>query len=282
MRSPLLVLTRLSQGDQPTLPQARSELALVLDALGQRAAGMSAAQARAAAVGWSAADVVCIDPVSVVATLDNLVLAAVVTDLDAAESEALAAMLEDLAGTCFRKVAMSPTGQAVAECPGVKAFASIDPQLAVGQSLRELPELRALPGTLRSLEGECQMALHSLAFNAARLERGRAAVTSLWFWGAGRAESLPQLALPPLAANDATLAGCWRASGNDSGIAAHWSEVLERGGGGVIVPRDIADGDALAAALAARSPLRRWRQPARLLARDGSPLADWPVSGFVA
>lgn len=90
---------------------------------------------------------------------------------------------------------------------------SCEPADAVGRSVRDL-----MPGgrdgrSVRRLMNELQMLLHEHPVNERRAQRGARAVNSLWLWGFGRMPPSAPLSLPPLATDDAWLAGLWRYHG---------------------------------------------------------------------
>ena len=61
---------------------------------------------------------------------------------------------------------------------------------AAGRPLRELLPQGADAPRWRRWQNEIQMLLHAHPVNQARASRGRAAATSVWFWGGGRASAM--------------------------------------------------------------------------------------------
>jgi hypothetical protein len=82
-----------------------------------------------------------------------------------------------------------------------------------------LPDRQAAR-TLRRLQSEAQMLLHTHLLNAAREARGELAVNSFWLWGTGRMQALCPTAAEPLV--DERLRGPWLAQD-----WAAWSEAWQ-------------------------------------------------------
>jgi len=152
------------------------------------------------------------------------------------------------------------------------ATASLD--RAIGQPIGHwLPERRAA-ATLRRLQSEAQMLLHTHAVNAAREERGELAVNSFWLSGTGRTQSLDPG--PDEPSVDERLGAPWRAAD-----WAAWAEAWHD-----LDAQRLADLDARAARgedvhltlcgeraaqrfdRAPRSAWRRWTQGWRRVAAD--------------
>ena len=127
------------------------------------------------------------DPVTLVAGRDDVLLAGRVDDLAGDETTALLATLNDhFADDGIAFVAPAPSAWFVrtATTPAL-----VTPALdaAAGRPLRELLPQGTDAPRWRRWQNEIQMLLHAHAVNEARAAGGRAPVTSVWFWGGGRA-----------------------------------------------------------------------------------------------
>lgn len=209
----------------------------------------------------------CATPVHLAAGLDHLRLSAPERlVLEPREAADLAASLNaHFAGTGF-EIAHAEGRHWLLRCPDGYAASTVEPGEAAGRDLRECLPTGANGRTLMSLVNEIQMLLHEHPVNAQRARSGRPPVNSLWPWGVGVAAGCSPLALPPLATDDAWLAGLWTLHGNAPRSLDGLEEALESPGQGARVamewpppcePRDALlalderPGAALHAALAA-------------------------------
>jgi hypothetical protein len=165
------------------------------------------------------------DPVTLVAGRDDVLLAGRVDDLAGHETTALLATLNGhFADDGIAFVAPAPSAWFVrtATTPAL-----VTPALdaAAGRPLRELLPQGTDAPRWRRWQNEIQMLLHAHAVNEARAAGGRAPVTSVWFWGGGRATTA---ANPGAIATggDARVAGAIATPGEDrvAGPIATWGD----------------------------------------------------------
>ncbi|MEO1037248.1 MAG: hypothetical protein AAFX44_16945 [Pseudomonadota bacterium] len=271
MRHRLFVLTRRTASDADTAPLADSELDMLRRELGLAGRTLSTACVRAAARGWpDGTSAICADPVTLAATLDDLVFADVVRDLDAAERNLLTDLVASVAADRLRRIEFGAYSEGLALLTQPADRGLPDPARLAGRALRAVLANSKAPAVLRTLDAELQMALHESPLNAARSARGRAPISAVWFWGGGPATEIVSERLPALYAHDATLAGFWQLTGNGERQLPTWQAALAAGGSAVLAPTHAAECDAIMAALARRSRITRWRQTLTLLGADGS------------
>lgn len=183
------------------------------DALARLPAGPATIAAATGAVPtgtWARAE-----PVHLLTAIDHLQLAAPAPlPLEAAESEALLATLnEHLAGTDFA-LSASADGGWLCKCPVGLEFAAVEPAQAVGGNLRELLPSGRDASRVRALVNELQMLLHEHPVNEQRAAHGQPTVNSVWLWGAGASADAGGRsrahAAGVLVTDDPWLAGIWR------------------------------------------------------------------------
>jgi hypothetical protein len=162
----------------------------------------------------------CAAPVHLVAALDHLELAAPVPlPLEAEESAALLASLNDnLQGTGFR-LHSSGDRKWLCECPAGLECVAVEPQAAVGRDLRQWLPAGRDARLLQARVNELQMVLHEHPVNERRAASEILAVNSIWLWGFGTAGEATREPGAALATDDDWLAGLWRLhGGRASGI----------------------------------------------------------------
>ena len=143
----------------------------------------------AAAAGAATGDAYWLvaDPVTLVAGRDDVLLAGRVDDLDADETIALLATLNDhFAADGIAFVAPMPSAWFV-RTAATPAMVTPALDTAAGRPLRELLPQGADAPRWRRWQNEIQMLLHAHPVNQTRASRGRSPATSVWFWGGGRA-----------------------------------------------------------------------------------------------
>ncbi len=174
----------------------------------------------------------CATPVHLAAGLDHLRLSPPERlVLEPHEAADVAGSLNaHFAGTGF-EIADAQGRHWLLRCPDGYAASTVEPGEAAGRDLRECLPSGANGRTLMSLVNEIQMLLHDHPVNAQRAQSGRPPVNSLWPWGVGVATRCSPLALPPLATDDAWLAGLWTVHGNDPLPLGGVDEAIGRGRG---------------------------------------------------
>jgi hypothetical protein len=155
----------------------------------------------AAAGGWLVAD-----PVTLVAGIDDVLVAARVADFDATDATALAARLTaHFADDGIAFVAAHPA-RWYARLAAPARLTAPATDAAVGHSLRAL---RVAGDDARDFErrgNEIQMLLHAAPENAARESRGLAPGNGLWLWNAVAAAPRDAVRVVAIAAHDGDLA----------------------------------------------------------------------------
>ncbi len=173
----------------------------------------------------------CATPVHLAAGLDHLRLSPpehlVLAPGEAAD--VAGSLNAHFAGTGF-EIADARERHWLLRCPDGYAASTVDPGEAAGRDLRECLPSGASGRTLMSLVNEIQMLLHEHPVNACRVRSNRPPVNSLWPWGVGVATPCAPVALPPLATDDAWLAGLWTLHGNDPLPLDRTDETIDRGG----------------------------------------------------
>ena len=185
-------LARLLAAAGPPVPEPRGLAAALAAEYGVSAPGgrdVPLAPLLAAAAGAAVDDAYWLlaDPVTLVAGRDDVLLAGRVDDLAADETTALLATLNaHFAADGIAFVAPAPSAWFV-RMDATPALVTPAPDTAAGRPLRELlPEGGDAP-RWRRWQNEIQMLLHAHPVTQARDAGGRAAATSVWFWGGGRA-----------------------------------------------------------------------------------------------
>jgi hypothetical protein len=115
----------------------------------------------------------------------------------------------------------------VATGAGALAAETAPPSLAHGRSVDALLPTGAGARLWTQRFNEAQMILHPLPINEAREARGRLAINSVWFWGAGVATPPPARPFAAVYADSLEARGLAKASGATAGMApAHPSAGL--------------------------------------------------------
>ncbi len=213
------------------------------------------------------------DPVTLAPTLDNLIFAGRVDDLDATDSAELEALVRTIAGDALTDVSVPCDGAGVARLARPLASALPDPAILLGRGLRGILSASAVASELRQLDAELQLALHSAPLNARRLDAGRRPITHVWFWGAATTWSAQSRSLPQLFTRDATLRAFWIETGNEAKLCASAEAAVQARDETMIVATSPGDLAAVRAALAKRSRWQRWRRDVRAYDQLGAPLA---------
>ena len=260
-------LARLLAAAGPPVPEPRGLAAALAAEYGVTAPAGSdvpLAPLLAAAAGAPVDDAYWLlaDPVTLVAGRDDVLLAGRVDDLSVDETAALLVTLNahfSADGIAFVAPAPSAWFVRMAATPALLAPA---PDTAAGRPLRDLLPRGADAPRWRRWQHEVQMLLHAHPVTQARAAAGRAAATSVWFWGGGRAaDAKPAGAVAAVAmTGGAVPAG----TGPRPGATA----IDARGGAGGIVTWG-GDRVAVALAQATGTPARALpREPAGVLAVD--------------
>lgn len=204
----------LARGNLEQMPESRSSLQRILDALGadMPAGGLAAIRMWGQTGDRPSAWIAAADPVYLEPELDRLRLHALAPDeLSASELRHLVDHLQATLGS---------SGGAGFARIGRYCYLTADAPLATSRHAPQLVHQRIptdyLPGgaeraSHRRLLSEIEMALHDHPVNAERESQGRPLINSLWIWGGGYAPQPVDGNLPPLYANDPLLRGHWRA-----------------------------------------------------------------------
>lgn len=178
----------------------------------------------------------CAEPVHLLTALDHLQLAAPVpVRLDAAESAALLATLnEHLAGSGLVLHASSGGGW-LCSCPPDLQFGATEPSDALGQNLRDVLPTGRDAVRVRAVVNELQMLLHEHPVNDRRAARGQPTVNSVWLWGLGATAEPRGVAPGLLLTDDGWLAGLWHLHGGRTRPLERFARVLEEDSGEVRV-----------------------------------------------
>jgi hypothetical protein len=215
--------------------------AWLLDAIGVGAAGLERVPAGPCARALVAeppagATFACARPVHLLTAIDHLQLDRSSIDLDVAETSAIMADLNrHLDGRGFALQALGTGRDWLLSCGESLACASVEPEQAEGQNLRD-----TMPGgrdgaTVRALMNEIQMLLHEHPVNEARAARREPVVNSLWLWGFGSKCEAIFAAWPRLYTDDTWLAGLWRAHGQPTHPLAEFDGVSDAGIDGTVL-----------------------------------------------
>ena len=156
------------------------------------------------------ANSICADLVCLQAGLDTVAVGPAVLDISASDARAISESIRDVFSDSKWIFELGGNGQGlVFSADELQGYRQASHRLG-DKNLRELP---ALSGALRTLDAELQMLLFDHPVNQRRAEQGRAPLSGLWFW-----DSEPQNAehssqrgdLPVLFSKDATLVAAWK------------------------------------------------------------------------